>query len=223
MRPRVAGTAMPKITMIGPTSASAPIEATWRSENATMPAVARRASTPRRARARTWAAVPAAPPNGAAVATALPTSWVDAMRASEGARPSRRRSRGAAAPTSGTAPPPGRPGARPASTSRSRPVDPTRATPRAPTAPGGTPRRRRGSTAARGGPGGPRGPIHRPDGRRLARGISSLIDDERGQEILVRRISHSGFHGTGCELEPRPRGRGREHAIHWFRPSDRHP
>ncbi len=84
MRPNVAGTAMPKMTMIGPTSASAPIEATCSRENATMPAVARRASTPRRARARTWAAVPAAPPNGAAVATAFPTSCVEAINASGG-------------------------------------------------------------------------------------------------------------------------------------------
>ncbi len=82
MRPSVAGTAKPKITMIGPTSASAPMEATCRSEKAMMPAVARRASTPRRARARTCAAVPAAPPKGAAVATALPTSWVEAMSGS---------------------------------------------------------------------------------------------------------------------------------------------
>ena len=49
-----------------------------------MPDVARRGSTPRRCSARTCAAVPAAPPKGAAVATALPTSCVDAMSASDG-------------------------------------------------------------------------------------------------------------------------------------------
>ena len=46
VRPRVAGTENPKITIIGPTSASAPMDATCSSEKATMPEVARRGSTP---------------------------------------------------------------------------------------------------------------------------------------------------------------------------------
>ena len=63
------------------------MDAICNSEKAMMPAVARRGSTPRRDSARTCAAVPAAPPNGATVATALPTSCVEAISASRG-RPS---------------------------------------------------------------------------------------------------------------------------------------
>ncbi len=78
------GTATPKSTMIGPTTASAPTDATCNNEKVRMPEVERRGSTPRRWSARTCAAVPAAPPKGAAVATALPTSCVDAISASDG-------------------------------------------------------------------------------------------------------------------------------------------
>ena len=86
-RPSVAGTANPKMTMIGPTRASAPIDATCSSEKAMIPEVARRGSTPRRDSARTCAAVPAAPPKGAAVATALPTNCVDATSGRDGRGP----------------------------------------------------------------------------------------------------------------------------------------
>ena len=78
VRASVWGTLMPTTTMIGPTSASAPIEAICNNENATRPETARRGFTPRRASARTWTAVPAAPPNGAMVATEEPTSCVAA-------------------------------------------------------------------------------------------------------------------------------------------------
>ena len=83
----VDGTANPNSTMIGPMIASAPTDATCNSENVRIPDVARRGSTPRSCSERTCAAVPAAPPNGAAVATALPTSCVDATSGSERCTP----------------------------------------------------------------------------------------------------------------------------------------
>ena len=168
-----------------------------------MPEVARRASTPRRARARTWAAVPAAPPNGAAVATALPTSWVEAMSAS-GVRvpepPSIRRrwstqvrySTAAWADEQGEQPVPvdldqlvGR-RQHPEHRRRQEVHHAAAQDPRQP-APGHTAQR---------------GPVHRPDGGGIAGGRSCLIGDERGQQVLVRGVSHRRFrHGVRvCEL-----------------------
>ena len=175
-----------------------------------MPDVARRGSTPRRGSARTWAAVPAAPPNGAAVATALPTSWVDATNASDGVGPrpssiSRRCSTQVRYEHRGL-----RDEQRDAaSTSRSRPAGPTPPAPRGPTAPGGRrppPPRIQGSAAAN----------HRPHRGRVGRPDRGGIDHERVGHELVGDVGHGGFHQVALQaqtigpraLDQKPKGSG---------------
>ena len=202
-----------------------------------MPEVARRASTPRRARARTWAAVPAAPPNGAAVATALPTSWVEAMSASGVRRPG-------AAVDQQALEHPGEVQHRGLGREQGQqpvPVDLDQLVGR-----GQDPEHRRRQEvhhAAAQDPRQPapghtaqRGPVHRPDGGGIAGGRSCLLGDERAQQVLVGGVSHRRFrHGVRvCELsavgppehrdrEPTGRGPlspgrgpGRERLIPWI-------